>query len=82
MLTGMKYPVGMNCWLKLAKGSMAVIAISCALISHELSLVSEKGTPSKGSRLGFLARFDGGVFLSSSSSEALRFVGVEGVDAG
>ena len=61
---------------------MAVIAISSALISNELSLVSEKGTPSKGSRLGFLTRFDGGVFLSSSSSEAFRFVGVEGVDAG
>jgi hypothetical protein len=82
MLTGMKYPAGMNCWLKLANGSMAVIAMSSDLISNELSLASQKGTPSKGSRLAFLARFDGGVFLSSSSSEAFRFVGVEGVDVG
>lgn len=44
--------------------------------------MSERGTPSKGSLFTFRDRLDGVVFFSSSSSEALRFVGVEGVDPG
>lgn len=82
VFTGRKNSEGTNDVWKSPNPLGPAIATTSSFTSLGLLLASEKGTPSRGSRLGFLARFEGVIFFPSSSVDALRLVGVDGAEPG